>query len=113
MNPNPQTPPNHSLLGANLSPGSEPPKIYAVVDLRAYVKPPLSEELGSPAGAAAPPATPGTEVVCSCVPVEDCACNVVRYNEGSSICPTDCTCEVTCGCQSTCTLDCECVFDFV
>jgi len=93
--------PNHSLVGANIPLDNEAPKIYAVADLRAYIKPPMGEELGSPAGASEPPATPGTEVACPCVPVEDCACHIVQFNQGQNICPTDpgYGCETTCGCQ--------------
>lgn len=71
----------------------EAPKVYAVSDLRAYVKPDLDEELGTPSGE---PAVCGTEVICSCVPVETCACNIVTYATGDSACTADCSCEGVC-----------------
>ncbi len=71
----------------------EAPEIYAVSDLKAYLKPDLDEELGAPSGEAA---VCGTEVVCGCVPVETCACNSVSYLSGGSTCPTDCACEGQC-----------------
>lgn len=64
-----------------------PPEIYAISDLRAYVKPDLDEELGAPTG---DPAVCGTEVQCSCVPVETCACNVVTYITGDQACTSHC-----------------------
>ena len=84
--------PDHTLLNADIRPDNEPPKVYAVTDLRAYVKPDLAEELESPAGGLA---TCGTEMMCSCVPVETCACDTVSYRTGGSVCPSDCPCQCT------------------
>ncbi|HUJ10665.1 MAG TPA: hypothetical protein VL171_11620 [Verrucomicrobiae bacterium] len=81
--------PDHTLQNADIKAQNEPPMVFAVSDLRAYVKPDLAEELGSPAGGLA---TCGTEVVCACVPVETCACNTVSYNSGGSSCPSNCSC---------------------
>ena len=85
--------PDHTLLSAEIKETGEGPKIYAVSDLRAYVKPDMDEELGAPIGGAA---TCGAEVVCSCVPVETCACNTVTYTSGGSSCPGDCPCVGNC-----------------
>lgn len=107
-----KTKPDHTLLGASIPAGDEPPQVYAVTDFRAFLKPGLDEELGSPAGATATPATCGTEVSCTCVPVESCACNLVTYRVGGNTCPTVCTCQctatVTCSCTGTCSCQCTC-----
>jgi len=84
--------PDHTLLGAKINGNDDPPQVYAVTDLRAYVKPDLDEELGSPTGGLA---TCGTEMMCSCVPVETCACDTVSYHTGGSVCPSDCPCQCT------------------
>ena len=85
--------PDHTLMSADIKETGEGPKIYAVSDLRAYVKPDLDEELGAPMGSAPPVC--GTEVVCACVPYETCACNTVSYHSGGSACPDDCPCQCT------------------
>jgi hypothetical protein len=85
--------PDDGIDSVNIPDDDEAPEIYAVSDLRAYVKPDLDEELGAPTGEAA---VCGTEVVCSCVPVDTCACNTVSYLSGGSTCPTDCSCEGQC-----------------
>lgn len=72
------------------------PKVYAVADLKAYLKPEMEEELAAPNGS---PADNVSHVVCSCVPVDTCACNTVAYYVGDSFCPTDCPCQ----CTATCT----------
>jgi hypothetical protein len=84
--------PDHSLSNAKIPASGEPPKVYAVSDLRALVKPELDEELGAPTGSLA---TCGTETLCTCVPVETCACNVVSYRQGGSACPDHCPCQCT------------------
>jgi hypothetical protein len=89
--------PDHTLLGAHIDDTKEAPEIYAVSDLRAYVKPDLDEELGAPTGG---PAVCGSEVLCTCVPVETCVCDAVSYHVGGSSCPGDCPCQ--CTCTSTC-----------
>ena len=91
--------PDHTLLGADITetPGDEP-KIYAVSNLRTYVKPDLDEELGAPMGENA--AECGTEVLCTCVPVETCVCDTVTYHAGGSSCPGDCSCQCTSTCVS-------------
>lgn len=78
--------PDHTLASADIEKSQESPKIYSVTNLRAFVKPDLDEELGSPAGNVA---YLGVEMSCSCVPVETCACNTVSYYQGGS--PCDCT----------------------
>jgi len=83
--------PDHTLANANIPPKDEAPQVYAVSDLRAYVKPELGEELGGVQQLA----DCGTQVVCQCVPVEGCACNTVQYHAG--------------GCSSTCSCDSQCV----
>ena len=88
--------PDHSLQGAKIPAGKDSPKVYAVADLRAYVKPDLNEELGSPAGGLE---KCGTQTVCSCVPVETCVCNTVTYG-GGCVCPGHCPCQ--CQCTGTC-----------
>lgn len=85
--------PDHTLASANIAAKNEPPQVYAVSDLRAYVKPDLAEEL---AGINDTLATCGTEVLCTCVPVETCACHSVSYH--SSGCASTCSCEVQCNC---------------
>ena len=77
--------PDHTLNGAKLTGRGEEPKIFSVVDLRAYVKPPLDEAL---ADSTAGPASPGLERVCQCVPVEECACYAVSYHVGRDPCPS-------------------------
>ncbi|HNX49701.1 MAG TPA: hypothetical protein PKL08_06035 [Thermoanaerobaculaceae bacterium] len=91
--------PDHTLLGASPADDDEAPQVYAVADLRAFVKPDLDEELGAPTGS---PAVCGTEVLCTCVPVETCVCNTVSYRSGGTSCPGDCPCQ----CTSTCTCQC-------
>lgn len=88
--------PDHTLASANIEKTGEGPKVYAVTDLKAYLKPPMDEELAAPMG---PPAVCGTEVSCSCVPVDTCACNTVAYHVGGSFCPTDCPCQCTGTCD--------------
>ena len=92
MNENDTKGPDHTLLGARIETRDDPPRIFAVTDLRAYVKPDLDEELGSPTGGLA---TCGTEMMCTCVPVETCACDTVSYHNGGSVCPSDCPCQCT------------------
>jgi hypothetical protein len=75
--------PDHTLANADIPDKDEAPKIYAVVDLKAYVKPEMDDELSRPDGEAA---TYDVETVCECVPVEDCACNTVSHYEGSDPC---------------------------
>ena len=91
---------DHTLASAKIVPTGEGPKVYAVSNLKAYLKPELDEELGAPMG---PPAVCGSEVVCSCVPVDTCACNTVSYHVGGSFCPGDCPCQCTGTCYSPCT----------
>lgn len=89
--------PDHTLMNAETDAGSEAPQVFAVTDLRAYAKPDLDEELGSPDGGLA---TCGTEMMCTCVPVEMCACDTVSYHVGGSVCPSDCPCQCTSTCVS-------------
>ena len=91
--------PDHSLLGTNIPQKDEPPQVYAVSDLRALAKPQLDEELGAPQGGLA---TCTTEILCTCVPVETCACNQVLYS-ATITCPGhSCGCQpVGCGCTGT------------
>lgn len=84
--------PDHTLANADIAAKNESPQVYAVSDLRAYVKPELAEELGGVLALA----NCGTEVVCRCVAVEGCACNSVDYHVGG--CSSTCTCEITCSC---------------
>ena len=101
--------PDHTLLGAEIDENGEEPQIYAVSDLRTFVTPDLDEELGLPTGL---PAQCGTEVMCSCVPVEACVCDTVTYHSGGSYNPCPCTsttCQVTCTCTSTCPCTGTCV----
>ena len=85
--------PDHTLFGADIQRGSGQPEVFAVTSLRPYVKPQLDEELGLHTGGAA---DCGTELLCTCVPFETCACNTVTYHAGG--CP--CTCTGTCGSTS-------------
>lgn len=89
--------PNDSIIDAPLGMKAEPPQIYAVTNLRAYVKPSLDEELTKPSGA---PATRGTEVVCTCVPVETCVCNTVTYHVGGD--SGGCSCVGNCCVGDSC-----------
>ncbi len=89
--------PNDSILSVPLEENADPPKIYAVTNLRAYVKPDLDEELTTPTGA---PATCGTEVVCTCVPVETCVCNTVTYHVGGQ--SGGCSCVGNCCVGDSC-----------
>lgn len=81
--------PDHTLKNVRLPRSDEAPAVYAVVDLRAYLKPEMDEELTSPEGE---PAVYGTETMCACVPVEDCACNTVSHYVDGSTCPAHCEC---------------------
>ena len=83
---------DHTLMSSNVKESGDGPVVFAVTDLRAYVKPDLDEELGSPVGGAA---ECGAEVLCTCVPVETCACNTVSHHSGGSGCPSDCACQCT------------------
>jgi hypothetical protein len=86
--------PDHTLQGADIKGKDEPPMLYAVTDLRAYVKPEMAEELGAGTGGGL--TLCGTEVMCTCVPVETCACNTVGYKVGGTTCPGFCACQCTC-----------------
>jgi hypothetical protein len=92
--------PDHTVENtAPVPPPNQSPKVYAVTDLRALVKPELAEELSRSTGAVA---TCGTEFVCSCVPVETCACNTVSHAVSSD--PCGCTGTCTCQCTGTTSL---------
>jgi hypothetical protein len=82
-------PPDHRLSSARIPLSNEEPTVKALVNLKAYVKPNLDEELSDPSGAQA---LPGTEMICRCVPVEQCMCNSVDYYVDSKPCPTHCSC---------------------
>jgi len=84
--------PDYQLDNAEIPAGGEEPKIYAVSDLKSFVKPGLDEELTIPPSAGGGPASCGTEVVCSCVPVETCVCNVVSYRVGGTEDGGGCSC---------------------
>jgi len=99
--------PDHSLLGTDIPKNDEGPKVYAVSDLRALVKPELEEELGTATGGLA---TCTTEVICTCVPVETCACNQVLYSVVTD--PGGCPCQPVCACMCTCTGTCKYWFPF-
>lgn len=102
---------DHTLASADIKPTGEGPAIYAVSQLKPYLKPGLAEELGAPVG---PPSECGSEVVCSCVPADTCACNTVSHHTGGTLCPGDCTCQSVCYCTATCytcELTCPCQYD--
>jgi len=90
--------PDHTLKSAKIEAGDDPPMVFAVTDLRAYVKPEPAEELGDPNGGLA---DFGTEVTCTCVPVSSCACNSVGYYTGGSPC-SHCPCQCTGTCSRSC-----------
>ncbi len=100
---------DHTLAASKAAPTGEGPKIYAVSNLKAYLKPGLEEELAAPMG---PPPECRTEIVCSCVPADSCACNTVSYHVDSQLCPGDCPsqcqCEGICQCNGyfECLTDC-------
>ncbi len=81
--------PDQTLKSTILPLEENAPQVYAVVDLRPYLKPEMDEELTSPEGE---PAVYGTETVCGCVPVEDCACNTVSHFVDGDSCPSHCSC---------------------
>ncbi len=85
--------PDYQLDNAKIPVGGEEPKIYAVSDLKSFVKPDLDEELTKPVGGAA---VCGTEVVCGCVPVDTCVCNVVSYHVGGESGGCQCVGNVCC-----------------
>ncbi len=89
--------PNDNIIAALLQESGEKPEIYAVTNLRAYVKPDLDEELTKPGGGGA---TCGTEVVCTCVPVETCVCNTVTYHVGGD--SGGCSCVGNCCVGDSC-----------
>jgi len=80
--------PDHTIASAKVKAGAEPPRVYAVANLRAYLKPTMDEELTSPEGGAA---NLGTALVCACVPVENCVCDTVQHHQGGSGCPDHCS----------------------
>jgi hypothetical protein len=109
--------PDHTLVNSHVPSAGEPPRVYAVTDLQAFVKPTLDEELGGPGKENA--VTHG-RTICLCVPVMTCVCNTVTYYFGSEAgagyvpppppppppraCPPDCACNTIpvpngCGCQ--------------
>lgn len=91
--------PDFSLENAQIPVSDEKPEVYAVSDLRSYVKPDLDEELSKPSGSAA---ICGSEVICSCVPVETCVCNQVSYHTGGNYgCSNHAPCASHCG-SNTC-----------
>jgi hypothetical protein len=96
--PNENKIPDHSLLGTDIPKNDESPKVYAVSDLRALAKPELDEELGASDGGLA---TCTTEILCSCVPVETCACNTVTYGSNTYVgTPSECSCDInSCVCK--------------
>ncbi len=101
-------PPDDRLAAAQTKDAGDAPKVYAVTNLKAYVKPPMEEEIttshGEPAGGST---GIGVGVICTCVPVETCACFTVTYPSGNVICPADpgdpCGCTGTCSCNPHCT----------
>lgn len=95
MTDKPEKDPDHTLLGSDIEDDGEPPKVYAVTDLRPYLTPDMEEELGAAPGDSA---SCGSEVVCTCVPVATCACDTVTYHVGTDFCSPYCT---TCTCTST------------
>lgn len=84
--------PDYQLDNADLPAADGEPKIYAVSNLKSFVKPDLDEELTTPPSTGGGPAICGTEVVCSCVPVETCTCNVVSYRVGGTPDGGGCSC---------------------
>ncbi len=80
--------PDHALAHADVEAQGEAPEIYRVVDLRAYVKPEMDEEISDTAGTSS---GPSRSMICTCVPVETCVCNTVTY-------PAGCTCVGHCSC---------------
>ena len=87
--PAPADAPDHTIESARIESDGEPPRVFAVADLKAYLKPEMAEELSSSTGGAA---EPGTPMVCRCVPVELCACDTVSYSQGANPCPSNCSC---------------------
>ncbi len=97
---------DHTLASSKAAPTGEGPKIFAVSNLKAYLKPGLEDELAAPMG---PPPECGTEIVCECVPADTCACNMVSYHIGGNRCPGDCFCQAICWCDAECGCVGECV----
>lgn len=85
------SPPDDRLMKTAATPpaSGEPPRVFAITDLRKYVKPPMGEELTKSDGGLV---NLDAGVICTCVPVEMCVCHVVTYNSGAS----DCSCTGTC-----------------
>ena len=92
--------PDHTLQNSTVPSVDEPPQVYSVTDLRAFVKPELDEVLESPAGHHKPEYG---QTICSCVPVETCVCNTVTYRVGGG-----CPCTGTLSCGTTCSVTCTC-----
>jgi hypothetical protein len=139
MTPDEKKPVDHTLLSARIRQNGEGPEVFAVGDLRKFIKPPLAEQLESPTG----PATCGTEVECGCFSVEGCTCHSVSYGDGedpcpgyvepcltycpthcaqhcasycpqhcAGYCPSDCSCGfIVCSCDSVCRCDEVCIID--
>jgi len=102
--------PDHLLANSPFLPDAAAPEVFAVKDIRFFLKPEMDEEVSSPEGASAPPARHGVETTCGCVPVDSCACNVFEHNVGHNSCPTQSGCYTTCSCTRTCpcTATCPC-----
>jgi hypothetical protein len=123
----PVQPPKDTISAVNLpdDPGKEAPAVYAVKDLRDYIKPPLDDSIASPVNAKESLSTSpcSCNSVCACVPVgacgcdDFCACDSVAPRQsiapGLSVndlreacyCEGDegCSCQGdTCPCQCTC-----------
>lgn len=97
---------DHTLINSDVRPNDEPPQVYAVSDLRAFVKPVLDEELSGPdAGLSASGVREQAaygRTICNCVPIEVCVCNMVVYHAGGHFYPGYDTCPVTVpACTST------------
>ena len=122
-----EKPPQDTIDQANLpdDPGEEAPAVYAVTDLREYVKPPLDDALASPLKRdemlTGSPCSCNS--VCACVPVGACgcdgfcACDTVAPPQSipSELSVSDlrqaCYCQgdSACGCQGdTCSCQCTC-----
>ncbi len=122
-----EKPPNETIDAANLPDdlSREPPAVYAVTDLREYIKPPLDDALVHPVNSKEKSTVSpcSCNSVCACVPVgvcgcdEFCACDTVAAPQSiqAGLDVDDlrqaCYCEgdESCSCQGdTCPCQCQC-----
>ncbi len=86
-------PPDHRLKTAEIPDATDEPVVTAIVNFKAYIKPPMEEELSAGGGGGATES--GTRMICRCVPVQQCVCDAVLHYHESDPCPNNnCSCHI-------------------